>query len=580
MNKIIVIILLALLFVPVSSAALVNPGESIQAAINDAAAGDTIQVTSGTYHENVVVNKTLTLQGDGATVKALTHSEHAFSVTADHVNISGFTATNATGYRKAGIFVSGGYCNITGNMVSDNKYGIYIFGSDHNTITGNTANGNKRYGIYLLISYHNTITGNTANENEWYGIYLSRSDHNILVGNTANENECYIGIYIHDSNDINLIENVVCRNGWEGMRIAQSSNYIIDENIACGNNLTNVSTGILLWESPNALLINNSVDNNTFGIYVHIGCPNTVVSNNTVHDSDYVGITAYNTSDAEIHNNTVDNSDGFGIFVVEMLSENISIIGNTITNSTAHGIYCVPYYTGTGPTHITISENVISGNVAGIRLNCTNHTTISGNLLEGNYEGVNLTSTEDIDIFNNYFDNYHNSYDDSNNIWNATITTGPNIVGGQAIGGNYWMDYSGIDSNRDGFGEVAYDIPGGSNQDLLPLVKQTMVCGDVDTNGYISANDVVETYRRAVDPDYPLMSEWAADADGNGYISANDVVEIYRAAVDPNHGLHCTITAPRNIHEHNKHINNSADSIARFGDSISSRRRTINVDGE
>jgi len=61
-----------------------------------------------------------------------------------------------------------------------------------------------------------------------------------------------------------------------------------------------------------------------------------------------------------------------------------------------------------------------------------------------------------------YFDNYRNSYDDSNNTWNATHTTGPNIIGGQAIGGNYWMDYLGIDSNSDGFGEVAYDYPLGS----------------------------------------------------------------------------------------------------------------------
>ncbi len=55
----------------------------------------------------------------------------------------------------------------------------------------------------------------------------------------------------------------------------------------------------------------------------------------------------------------------------------------------------------------------------------------------------------------------------------------------------------------------------------------------------MSVNDVVETYLRVVDPEYPLANEWAADADGDGYISANDVVEIYQKAIDPEHILHC-----------------------------------------
>jgi len=65
------------------------------------------------------------------------------------------------------------------------------------------------------------------------------------------------------------------------------------------------------------------------------------------------------------------------------------------------------------------------------------------------------------------------------------------------------------------------------------------VCGDVDCNGYVSANDVVETYYKAVDPEYQLKSEWAADVDDNTYVSANDVVEIYRKAVNPEHVLNC-----------------------------------------
>jgi len=56
-------------------------------------------VWNGSYTENVdIATSHLTLRGEGAdavTVTAASLSDHVFHVTADYVNISGFTATGA-----------------------------------------------------------------------------------------------------------------------------------------------------------------------------------------------------------------------------------------------------------------------------------------------------------------------------------------------------------------------------------------------------------------------------------------------------------------------------------------------------
>ena len=143
----------------------------IQAAIDNAIAGETICVKDGTYTENVDVDTQLTIRSENGaastTVNALYSNDHVFEVTADYVSISGFTVKGAIGSGEAGIWLGSnvGHCNIYDNNALDNNYGIYMTGSGYNMITSNTVSNNDGYGIRLSHSSNNTISDNTALNN-------------------------------------------------------------------------------------------------------------------------------------------------------------------------------------------------------------------------------------------------------------------------------------------------------------------------------------------------------------------------------------------------------------------------------
>ena len=75
----------------------VYPGQSIQEAINSAQHGDTVLVHNGTYIEDVVVNKSISLIGENKenTIVYGSGNGTVIYVFADNVNISRFTIMNS-----------------------------------------------------------------------------------------------------------------------------------------------------------------------------------------------------------------------------------------------------------------------------------------------------------------------------------------------------------------------------------------------------------------------------------------------------------------------------------------------------
>ena len=189
---------------------------SLQSAVNNATAGDTVIVHDGTYTENVIVNfERLTIRADNGSastiVQAASPGEHVFEITASYVNISGFTVEDAATAGKAGIYLGTGveHCDITNNVAANGWAGIYLSSSKYNNIRNNTAYSNAKYGIYLFSSSNNNIGNNTANSNAKRGIYLSTSSNNKISNNNASNNEEH-GIYLSSSsNNVIYFNNFV-----------------------------------------------------------------------------------------------------------------------------------------------------------------------------------------------------------------------------------------------------------------------------------------------------------------------------------------------------------------------------------
>jgi parallel beta-helix repeat protein len=171
---VIAIMMVAMLFLFPSIALAATysvPGDytTISEAIANASDGDDITVDSGTYHEQVIVNKGLTLLGRDTGLGLPTVD--AIEVSADNAMVRGFRVTGA----DVGISVN----DCDGARILDcaalgNGYGIKLTGTHGGIIMNNTVIDSRNVGIYLADSSGNAIYLNEVAGNQ-YGIAITGS---------------------------------------------------------------------------------------------------------------------------------------------------------------------------------------------------------------------------------------------------------------------------------------------------------------------------------------------------------------------------------------------------------------------
>ncbi len=192
----------------------VRTGQSIQAAINAAAPGATVRVLAGTFHENLVIEKSLTLRGEHGTILiqpanpvatpcASASLAHGICVVGDpNARVSDVTVTGFTvhGFSGSGVFGYGTQrFHVFDVQATDNAgYGVASFAGLRSRIHDNQVRNNGEAGIYLGDSPDADafITGNVAVANG-FGLFLRDSTNVTAADNRATGN-C-IGILAFNS---------------------------------------------------------------------------------------------------------------------------------------------------------------------------------------------------------------------------------------------------------------------------------------------------------------------------------------------------------------------------------------------
>jgi len=249
--------------------------KTIKQGIEMAKAGDTVWVKAGLYKEgNIIVDKAITLLGEGRPTLDAEKKHEPLSVKSPHVTIKGFEIKNS-GHSSmndiAGIKIyNTHHVKVIDNILIDNFFGIYSQNSKHleildnkieaygtaEQLIGNGIHGWKSDSLHIE---RNTVTGHRD------GIYLEFVTHTHVL-NTISEKNLRYGLHFMFSHDNSYVGNTFRANG-AGVAVMYTKNVHMENNLF-EENWGDASYGILLKDISDSQIINNKFDRNTTGIFM------------------------------------------------------------------------------------------------------------------------------------------------------------------------------------------------------------------------------------------------------------------------------------------------------------------------
>ncbi|GAA4471141.1 right-handed parallel beta-helix repeat-containing protein [Nibrella saemangeumensis] len=305
-----------------------QPVKTVQQALTQAAAGDTVLIHPGVYRERgLVVDKPLTILGQGYPVLDGQYKGEIFTVQSSDVTIQGLHLQNvgmvstidwaavkvlevqrvrvlSNRIRNAyfGVYLSASTnCLVQGNDIAGNPKeeqntgnGVHAWKCDNIKINNNQISGH-RDGIYFEFVTNSTIQRNLSRQNIRYGLHFMFSHRNAYYYNTFRDNGA--GVAVMYTKFVTMRHNVFEHN-WGGaaygMLLKDISDSEIEQNIFRTNTI-----GIHMEGTSRINIKRNQFTENGWGVRIQASCNDNTFTGNTFTS---------NTFDVATNGNTVLNT--------------------------------------------------------------------------------------------------------------------------------------------------------------------------------------------------------------------------------------------------------------------------------
>jgi nitrous oxidase accessory protein len=276
----------------------------LQARIDAAPAGATIDVSAGVYPGDLIIEKRVRLIGHGRPRLVGSGEGSVVRIRADDVIVEGFEIDGRgrgdLGRDPSGIHVAARRVTVRDCVVRNTLFGIYLRQADGAVVERSVIRGvpgkdpgERGSGIHVWNTNGFTLAGNDIRDVR-DGIYIQSSPHGRVAGNTARD--LRYGLHYMFSDD-NTFEDNAFENGAAGTALMYSRRLTFRRNRFVRNRGF-ASVGLLFKSCDDVLAEDNFIADNARGIFIE-GSYRTTFRGNVVAQSD-VAIVLYDSTEGAV----------------------------------------------------------------------------------------------------------------------------------------------------------------------------------------------------------------------------------------------------------------------------------------
>ncbi|MGE5452171.1 MAG: nitrous oxide reductase family maturation protein NosD [Acidobacteriota bacterium] len=285
---------------------VVQPGQSVQAAIDRAQPGDVVAVQRGLYAGALRIPKPLTLRGVNRPTISGNMQGDTIRVASPDVVIEGLIVRDSgdsLSDQNAGVYIQPGahrtivqHCDLTYNL-----FGLWVEKAndvriEHNLITGKRDYGSSQRGngvqlynttgariigneisfvrdaLYVDVSHHAVFSHNKLHHSR-YGTHYMNSYYNVWEYNDTWMNRG--GLALMEVRNQVVRHNRAWANSDHGIMLRTIQDSVIEDNVVAGN-----QRGFFIYDVEYTTLRHNLVVDNTVGVHLSAGSTRNQVDGN------------------------------------------------------------------------------------------------------------------------------------------------------------------------------------------------------------------------------------------------------------------------------------------------------------